>query len=281
MEGLKDKTAVITGGATGIGKALALALAAESMRIVIASTNEARLRAAAQEIGRTTGATIRWVVCDVADREAVRRLAAEVEAEFGGTDLLCANAGVTTSGPFLDHRDADWDWVMDVVLKGVTNCIQAFYPTMAARGSGHIVVTGSQTGYAPDWVLGHGPYVAAKAAVHALALALRPEAAGHGVGVTLLVPAGTHTDMLTDGERSRPADLGAPLGGGMTIRADAPQGAPGYPFLLSPEEVAARAVAGIKADLPIVVTHASMRPLAEEYCARILSAYDAAARFEG
>src|SRR5215204_4581467 len=120
MEDLAGKTAVITGGASGIGKEIATALACEGMRIVIASTNQARLQAAAEEIGQT-GATIRAIVCDVADREAVRQLAAQVESEFGGTDLLCANAGVTTSGEYLAHREADWDWVMGVVLGGVAN----------------------------------------------------------------------------------------------------------------------------------------------------------------
>lgn len=280
MQDLEGKTAVITGGATGIGKALAHALAAEGMRLVISSTNEARLQAAAAEIA-ASGATVRAIACDVADREAVRGLAAQVQAEFGGTDLLIANAGVTTAGGYVEHRDSDWDWVIDVVLRGATNCIQAFYPAMVERGSGHIVLTGSQTAYCPDWVLGHGPYIPMKGAIHALAVALRPEAARHGVAVSLLVPAGTQTAMLADGERSRPAQHGAALRGDFAMRDDAPSPLPDYPFLLSPEEVAARTVAGIKANRPIIVTHAGMKPLVEDHFARILDAYDEAATFAG
>ncbi|MBG6120054.1 MULTISPECIES: SDR family NAD(P)-dependent oxidoreductase [unclassified Sphingobium] len=279
MDGLKDKVAVITGGATGIGKALALALAAEGMKVVIASTSRERLDLAAAEIA-TAGGEVRALLCDVTDREAVRRLAADAQAAFGPVDLLCANAGTTTAGSYLDHDDADWDWMIDLVLRGVTHCVQAFYPAMAARGSGHILITGSQTAYAPDWVLNHGPYVAAKAAVHALAVALRPEAAEHGVGVSLLVPAATRTD-VREGARSRPERYG-PSGsrGTMAMRADAPKPLAGYPGYLDAEEVAARAIAGIKANDPIIVTHAGMKPLTDEYLGRIQAAYDAAVRFQ-
>ena len=143
------KTAVITGGATGIGKALARQLANEGMKVVIASTNAERLNAAAEQLD-AAGGNIVPMVCDVTDREAVRALAARVEEDFGGTDVLCANAGGSTTGPLLEHGDGDWDWVIDVVFRGVTNCIQAFYPGMARRGSGSILITGSHTGCAPD-----------------------------------------------------------------------------------------------------------------------------------
>lgn len=106
MSEYAGETAVITGGATGIGKALARALTGGGMRVVIASTNAERLTAAAAELS-IGGAIVRPIVCDVSNRAAVRALAAAVETEFGGTDLLCANAGGSTTGPILDHRDAD------------------------------------------------------------------------------------------------------------------------------------------------------------------------------
>lgn len=273
------KTAVITGGSTGIGKALAAGLAKEGMRIVLSSSNAARLDAAAAEL-RARGADVGTVVCDVADRVSVCALAERVRAEYGGTDLLCANAGVTTTGPFKDHAEGDWDWVMDTVLGGVTNSIQAFYPDMARRGSGQILITGSQTGFCPDWLLNHGPYVVAKAAVHAVAMALRPEAATHGVGVSLLVPAMTETEITEAGQRSRPARYGEPRASSdLGVAEGFPGALPQFPRMLSAQEVAERAIAGLKADAAIIATHAGLKPVVETTFARVLAAYDAAASY--
>jgi len=186
--------------------------------------------------------------------------------------VLCANAGVTTAGPFLDHRDEDWDWVYDVVLRGVTNCVQAFYPLMARQGEGQIVITGSQAGLVPDWVLGHGPYTSAKAGVTALAVALRPEAAEHGVGVSLLIPAGTESDILLSA-RSRQSRYGTSVDGQMSRRPGAPDTRKGTPMHLTPEEVAARVVAELPSDPAFIVTHRGLKPLVANYFERILAAY--------
>ena len=266
------KVAVITGGATGIGLALAQALAREGMDLVLASRDPAKLEAAEAAL-EDSGRRVLTVACDVADRPQVYALAAQAKAAFGQVDLLCANAGTTTAGPLRDHADADWDWAIDVNLRGVTNCIQAFYPDMAERRSGTIMLTGSQTALAPDWVLNHGPYVAAKAGVMALASLLRAEAAQVGVAVSLLIPAATDTQIGPNARLVRPD---APH---MTVRADALAPLAEFPFMLSPEEVAARALAGLRDNAPIIVTHAGMKPLVEDYFAKILAAYDVAARF--
>jgi NAD(P)-dependent dehydrogenase (short-subunit alcohol dehydrogenase family) len=102
------------------------------MNVVLASTSDERL-AKAVDLVRSRGGSAINVVCDVADRAAVRDLAGQAVAEFGAVHVICANAAVTTGGPFLNHRDEDWDWVYDVVLRGVTNCVQAFYPLLAAQ----------------------------------------------------------------------------------------------------------------------------------------------------
>ncbi len=278
LQDFAGKTALITGAATGIGRALGLALARRGMNIVLASTNAHRLNAAAAEI-RALGVLATPIVCDVADRAAVRALSDQATEIHGAIDLLCANAGVTTAGPLLDHTEADWDWVYGVVLHGVVNCIQVFYPAMAQRRSGQILITGSQTALAPDWVLGHGPYVSAKSALLGLATALRPEAAEHNVGVSLLIPAATETDIML-GARSRPARHAAGVTGTMSLRPNAPTPAPDAPFMLSSEEVAARALAGLQRNAEFIVTHAGMKPLAEDYCARLLAAYDEAAAYK-
>jgi 3-oxoacyl-[acyl-carrier protein] reductase len=267
----ENKTAVITGGATGIGRGLALAFAREGMNIVLASTNKERLSRAEAQV-RDRGASVISVVCDVADRAAVRGLAARCVDEYGGVHLLCANAAVTTAGPFIDHKDEDWDWIYDVVLRGVTNCVQAFYPLMARQGEGQILITGSQAGLVPDWVIGHGPYTSAKAGVTALAVALRPEAAQYGVGVSVLIPAATESDIQFS-TRSRQARYGESIQGEMAPRSGAPEPLEGAKFWLTPDEVAARVVSEIPKDPAFIVTHPSMKPLVEDYFNRILSAY--------
>jgi NAD(P)-dependent dehydrogenase (short-subunit alcohol dehydrogenase family) len=208
----------------------------------------------------------------VTDAAQMVRLAEYVQGEFGGVDLFCANAGATTVGRYLDHGPDDWDWAVDVNLRGATNTVQAFYPAMVARGSGTILFTGSQTSLVPDWVSGHGPYVPAKAAVLALAFALRHEAAPYGVRVSILLPSATETD-VAEHARQVTAD-----GSGLGMRDDLPL--PGQPLFLSADEVAARAISGVKAHAAVIATHAGMRPLVEDYFSRILAAYDEAQRWK-
>jgi len=271
MQGNWDgQNAVITGGSTSIGFALAASLVKEGMNVVLSSSKPDRLQAAAETL-RTAGGNIVTVPCDVADPAAVRNLAAQAKASFGQVDLLCANAGATTFGRYEDHQDEDWDWSIDVNFRGVTNCIQTFYPDMVARGGGTLMLTGSQAALAPDWVLGHGPYVAAKGAV----LALRAEAQQHNVAVSLMLPAATQTNV------SQNARLVPPGTGTIAVNADFPAPDPAHPFMLSPDEVAARAIAGLRENRPIIATHAGMRPAVEYYCNNLLAAYDEAARYAG
>lgn len=269
MTDWNGKVAVITGASTGIGLELARGLAREGMNLVLAARSEDRLRTAAQTISRETGVKVLAVPCDVADRTQVQALAKAAEAEFGAVDMVCANAGATTAGLFEDHRPEDWDWALGINLLGVTHCVEAFYPAMVARGSGTLMLTGSQTTLVPDWVLGHGPYAAAKAGVFALAFGLRAEAALRGVNVSLLLPAATETEIAATA-RQVPEGIGT-----MVVREGLPT--PNAPFFLSPGEVAARAIDGLKRNLPLIATHAGMRPLVEDYFARILEAYDDAA----
>jgi 3-oxoacyl-[acyl-carrier protein] reductase len=184
---------------------------------------------------------------------------------FGRCDLLFCNAGVTTAGPYLDHRPGDWDWVYGVVLGGVSNCIQSFYPDMCKQKMGQIILTGSQAGAVPDWFTLHGPYTAAKAAVHALGTALRPEAAEHNVGVTVVIVAGTLTDIMKS-ERSRPDKFGDAL----TVSGMKKREARRIP----PKEVAERTIRGVKENAAFVATHPELKNLTKDYFDRILAAYD-------
>ena len=270
----RGKTGVITGASSGIGRSLALALASEGMNLVLAATHRERLDCVACEV-RSLGVQATAALCDVSKQSEVEALAQRSFDEYGQVHLLCNNAGVTTIGPFLEHTAADWAWIYGVVLMGVVHGIQAFYPRMVKQGSGQILNTHSQAGLVPDYNLNHGPYTSAKAGVMALSVALRPEAAAHGIGVSVLIPYAVRTDILLS-ERSRPIAYGGPsepVARLPTVRPGAPEPAPG-PFMLEPDEVAAIAVAGLKENRAFIVTHKSMRPIAADYFDRILSAYD-------
>ncbi|KAK7178823.1 hypothetical protein DPSP01_014341 [Paraphaeosphaeria sporulosa] len=265
MKDIASKTALITGGGTGIGLALALQLAAEGANIIISSTSKERLAAGAQKIREACpNVKVLDIVCDVSDRQSIKQLKDEITKAGLQVDILVCNAGVTTSGDYHLHREEDWDWVYGVVLNGTTYCIQAFYPDMVARGSGHIVINGSQAGMVPNWVSLHGPYTSAKAAVHALGAAMRPEAATHGVGVTTVVIAGTQTEIMKS-ERSRPERFGEPLN--VKVERRAARRVP-------PSEVAEKIVTGIKEDRGWVATHPDLKDRTKQYFDEILAAYD-------
>jgi short-subunit dehydrogenase len=265
MKDLMGKTALITGGGTGIGLALAIQLAAEGTNIVVCSTSKTRLAEGAAKI-REASPKVRVldIVCDVSDRSAVKSLKSEISKAGLQVDLLVCNSGVTTSGDYHKHREEDWDWVYGVVLFGTTYCIHEFYPDMVERGYGHIVINGSQAGMVPNWVTLHGPYTSAKAAVHALGAAMRPEAAQHSVGVTTVVIAGTQTEIMKS-ERSRPERFGEPLKVEVEKRSAT---------RIPAEEVARQILEGITEDKGWVATHPELKNRTKQYFDEILAAYD-------
>ena len=263
MKDLKGKTAVITGGATGIGLALALELTKEGTKLVLASTNMERLQEAVKKI-EEAGGDAYPVVCDVSNLSSVQSLFDSVTKKYGATDLLFCNAGVTTGGPLVDHKPSDWAWVYDVVLQGTVNCIQVFYPSMVQRKSGHIILTGSQAGMVPDWVTEHGPYTSAKAAVHALGTALRPEAEEHGVGVSTIIVAGTLTEIMKS-ERSRPEKYGTE-GPKCAKKREARR--------IPASDVAEMIVVGVKENKAWIATHPELKEVTKRYFDGILASYD-------
>lgn len=279
MKKLNGKNAVVIGASTGIGRSLALALASEGMNVVVAATRKEPLDMVADE-ARALGVRAQAIVCDVSRREDVLALSEFAFAEYGDVHLLCNNAGVTTGGPLIEHSDQDWDWIYDVVLRGVSHAIQAFAPRMVKQGEGHIVNTGSQAGLVPDWCVNHGPYTAAKAGVIALSVALRPELEPYGIGVSLFIPAMVNTGIVNGSGQRRPAHYGGPKEAGDTImptlRPGVPEPIPDTRFALEPDEAAEIMVQGIKNNLPFIVTHGGLKPVVEDYFRRILESYDLA-----
>lgn len=264
MQDLKGKVSVITGGGTGIGLAIALELAkAGEAKLVIASTNAERLEEGAEEL-RKAGADVLTVVCDVSSRADVQNLHDKAVEKYGQVDIVVCSSGVTTGGPYVNHRPEDWDWVFGVCLYGPAYCIQTFYPEMVARKSGHIVLIGSQAGMNPTWFAHHGPYTAAKSGVMALGAALRLEALEHNVGVTSVIVAATTTNIMKC-ERSRPEKYGKSQPFDAEKRAA---------HRIPAADVGRMTVQGIVENKEWVATHPELKQMQKEYFDRILAAYD-------
>jgi NAD(P)-dependent dehydrogenase (short-subunit alcohol dehydrogenase family) len=196
------KVALVTGAASGIGRALAGALAARGATVVMADVDEVGAEAAADAIGEQAPGRAIPAGLDVTDAEAFASLAGQVAAEQGPVDLLFNNAGIGVGGPARDMTLSHWDRVIDVNLRGVVHGIAALYPAMCERGSGHIVNTASLAGLIPAPLL--TPYAATKHAVVGLSTSLRAEAAAHGVRISVVCPGVIDTPLL---DKGNPKDL--------------------------------------------------------------------------
>jgi 3-oxoacyl-[acyl-carrier protein] reductase len=210
---LKDKVAVITGGAAGIGKATALRFAEEGARVVICDLNEA----GGQETLAALGPEARFYKVNVADRQAVQEFIDGVVADFGRIDILVNNAGVLRDGLFVRVKEgqlvkqmaeSDFDLVISVNLKGVFNCAQAAAPHMIRQGGGVILNATSIVGL--DGNFGQTNYVASKAGVIGMTKVWARELGRSGIRVNAVAPGFTATEMVAampenilDGMRSR------------------------------------------------------------------------------
>jgi NAD(P)-dependent dehydrogenase (short-subunit alcohol dehydrogenase family) len=206
MDQFEGKVAVVTGAASGIGRALIDRFAAAGMKVVLADIEEEALAKAEAEV-QSTGAETLAVVTDVADRSSVDALNAAAVDRFGAVHVLCNNAGVSGGmGALWETTDKDWAWVMGVNLMGVVHGIQAFVPGMVERGEpGHVVNTSSVLGLATG---GGSIYGVTKHAVTRLTEGLwyDLQAAGAPIGVSVLCPGMIATNIIGS-HRNRPADL--------------------------------------------------------------------------
>ena len=197
---MHDKTAVITGAGSGIGRATALAFAKAGARVAACDVDEARLGSLREELG-DRALVMRKV--DVSDRAQMAAFAAAVDT----VDVLVNNAGVAIGGSFLDTSLDDWDWLLGVNLRGVVHGCHFFIPKMVARGQGgHVINISSILGiYAAPNVTA---YVASKFAVRGLSLSLREELAPHKIGVTAICPGMINTQIVAD-SRTAPSMAGS------------------------------------------------------------------------
>jgi NAD(P)-dependent dehydrogenase (short-subunit alcohol dehydrogenase family) len=202
----QDATAIITGGASGIGRTMALELVSRGCTVILADRQIVLAEELAASIVADGGNA--WArELDVCDYPAVQALVDETVAKTGRLDYMFNNAGIAVGGMTHDLEVDDWDISIDVNIRGVTNGVQACYKLMVAQGFGHIVNTASMAGLIPS--TNAVPYSTSKFSVVGLSQALRIEAEYRGVRVSALCPGAIQTPILTGGEFGK-------LGSGIT-----------------------------------------------------------------
>jgi NAD(P)-dependent dehydrogenase (short-subunit alcohol dehydrogenase family) len=271
VSGLPDlagRVAVVTGGGSGIGRALAQRLGAEGMRIVIADVEAEPLARAAAELGAVA------LPVDVADRTSVEALAAAVTDRFGAVHVLCNNAGVASTAAIADTTADDWRWILGVNLWGVINGVAAFLPVLERNpDGGHIVNTASVAAFSVTPL--HGAYCATKHAVIAFTetLALELEQSGSQVGVTALCPGPVSTN-LGASSRNRPPQLSDRGLVDADLESDPERG--GSVRWIAPEDVAAIVPAAIRNGDLYAITHAEHAAELSARYERIRAAFERA-----
>ncbi len=198
----QGRVAIITGAASGIGKALAGALARRGATVVLADIDEAGAKAAADALAAGPPGRVSGVALDVTDAEAVASLVERVAQDHGHLDFLFNNAGIAVAGPVSELTLAHWNRTIDVNLRGVVHGVVAAYPIMIRQGRGHIVNTASLAGLLPSPML--TAYGMTKHGVVSLSESLRMEAAEHGVRVSVVCPGVIDTPLL---DKGNPPDL--------------------------------------------------------------------------
>jgi len=192
LKEVSGKVAFITGGASGIGYGMTRAFLRAGMKVVVADVRQDHLDQCATELRNDK--SVHFIRLDVTDRIAMANAADEAERVFGKVHVVCNNAGIGAFGEVTRMTYSDWDWILGVNLGGVVNGVHTFLPRLLAHGEGgHIVNTSSVGAVVP---MGGGiAYIAAKSAVMGLTEALRSELPSGEIGVTLLSPGPTATNI--------------------------------------------------------------------------------------
>lgn len=262
------QVAVVTGGASGIGRGLVDAFVGRGLAVVVADVEQEALDATAAEL-RASGATVLACAVDVREPGDLESLAGRVLDELGRVDVVCNNAGIVTpAAPVWQQSSADWLWTLQVNLLGVANGVRAFVPHLVAQGNGHVVNTASIAGLSTIPGGGNGAYSAAKHGVVGLSETLRLELSmvAPQVGVTVLCPGPVPT-RIHDAERNRPA--------GLASTGDTGPELPTADFGLSLERVPAAVVAqqvveAIESGREYVLTSEDIVPMARARAQHLL-----------
>jgi len=258
MNELVGKVAVITGGASGIGRAVAERAAAEGMRLVLADIEVGPLQVTADALS-ASGAEVEAVVTDVSDAKDVEVLRDRALERFGAVHLVHNNAGVGVGGPLWTVSEADWKWILGVNLWGVIHGIRTFVPLLVEQDEGHVVNTASMAGLTSPGFM--GPYNATKHAVTTISETLYRDlrATGSSVGVSVLCPGFVRTG-IGESERNRPhwapgPELDAAGGALQQLLRDLVAGG------IEPSSVAERVIEAVRTDTFYILTHDDSRPM--------------------
>lgn len=250
MDEFTGKVAVITGGASGIGRAMAERFAADGMKIVLCDVEPDALGDAVNAMV-SNGHEVHGVVADVSDPDAMQRVADEAASTFGGWHLVCLNAGVGSGGPIWEQTLADWEWVLGVNLWGVVHGVRTFVPGLVAKGEGHVVITASLAGHICQPFT--GPYNVSKFGAVAIGETLHAELAqtAPGVGVSILCPAWVST-RIYESSRNRPEHLTNPGGTDDAVLAEMQRA---FANAMPPAEVADAVASAVRERRLHIFTH--------------------------
>jgi len=259
MAGIQDfagKTALVTGGADGIGAALAGALIEAGAKVFLADINADKLKATAERLG------CEYAVCDVADEAAVEEAVESAWAALGSVDLLCANAGVVIAGSLLEVDRNDFDFGFGVNVLGVLHAIRPQARKLRERGrTGSFLLTGSEHSLSLPAYLRPVPlhiYTMTKHAVLAIGEALRAELGPEGHGVSVLCPGPVTSGLAENSTAARPEALGDPKA--LDLSGVAPEAVQELMAAYMPaEQAAAIALRGVREGAFIILTHAFQR----------------------
>ncbi|MCK9541400.1 MAG: SDR family NAD(P)-dependent oxidoreductase [Novosphingobium sp.] len=267
----KDMVSVITGGAGGIGLALARAVVTRGGAVALADLSREKAQAAAEEFS----GHVRAYRCDVSDRADVEALAADVLADFGAVDLVFANAGVAVGGPLTETDPREFDWMFDVNVRGTFNTISVFAPVLRARAAtgrpARFILTGSENSVGLPTTAVMTAYTATKHAVLAMADGLRRDLADSGVGVTVFCPGLVNTRIWDSranrqdrygGAEAWPAEQAAQMSRQVAAHGQ------------DPDAMAALVFAGMERDEVLVITDPKIRFFAETRGALVADALD-------
>ena len=192
---LPDKVAIVTGGASGLGRGIALALAREGARVAVVDLNEAGARDTVAAIAKDGGQAAAWRA-DISDKARIDQVVAEIISRWGTVDILVNNAGLDRVGPFVSSSEAEWDLILRVNLKGPIVCTRAVLDEMTRKGYGKIVNIASDAGRVGS--TGEAVYSAAKGGIIAFTKTIARETARHRLNVNCVCPGPSDTPLFQE-----------------------------------------------------------------------------------
>jgi NAD(P)-dependent dehydrogenase (short-subunit alcohol dehydrogenase family) len=265
-----DRTAVVTGGASGLGAAMARLFASEGMRVVVADIAAEGAAEVARSLEASGGKAVSARV-DVGDPASLEALAETAASAFGGCDLLAANVGVQRIARFAAMTRDEFAWLIDTNVVGTADTVRAFLPQLRASADAHVLITASVSSLVST--RGLVGYTTSKMAVLGLAEGLRLELAPEGIAVTALLPGGMATTHLASSDRARPAHLGAPAPLDPALIGEVAGAlAPTAGAIVPPARAIRHLIAALREERPYLVTHGPIPASFEERIAAIRTA---------